>query len=360
MKIYAPGKLVIAGEWAMLQGNKGIIAAVNKGTAATIEISKDNRFHILVPEFEIESSAFFANSKLVLGYSKHAKYLRFVSKAIETTLNSIDSPNPFTIELVGQKTNIINEGGSKKIGFGSSASSVVATVAAILAFHGCDIEKSKDIIYKISAISHYFTQKKLGSAFDIAASTYGGVFSYKMFDSQWLVSQLENNSIKDVVNSEWRGFYLEQLDISDLNILTAWTNKSSSTAEMIKQMNDWESQNIDSYNNIIKEIADLVEELSDSIKSVDKLKTIELIRKNGILLGNLTAQSGVPIETPELKMMSELANKHGAAGKVSGAGGGDCGIAVSYGNMDEVKSQWNTHGFKIVDVAIDSKGVRQL
>ncbi|MCP6711152.1 hypothetical protein NL489_27790, partial [Klebsiella pneumoniae] len=36
----------------------------------------------------------------------------------------------------------------------------------------------------------------------------------------------------------------------------------------------------------------------------------------------------VDIETPQLKLLCDIAETYGAAAKTSGAGGGDCGIAI--------------------------------
>ena len=42
----------------------------------------------------------------------------------------------------------------------------------------------------------------------------------------------------------------------------------------------------------------------------------------------LSRASGITIETPQLRRLAEIAQEHGAVAKSSGAGGGDCGIAL--------------------------------
>jgi phosphomevalonate kinase len=84
------------------------------------------------------------------------------------------------------------------------------------------------------------------------------------------------------------------------------------------------------------------------------------LRKNEDILRELGSKSRVNIETPELRQLAELANKNGAAGKLSGAGGGDCGIAVCYDNKtaDKVKKAWQDAEFYLLDVTIDYEGVK--
>jgi phosphomevalonate kinase len=46
----------------------------------------------------------------------------------------------------------------------------------------------------------------------------------------------------------------------------------------------------------------------------------------------LGQEAGVPIVTPELARACALASGAGAAGKPSGAGGGDCAVILAFGD----------------------------
>jgi len=58
--------------------------------------------------------------------------------------------------------------------------------------------------------------------------------------------------------------------------------------------------------------------------------------------------------------LSEIANKAGAAGKLSGAGGGDCGIAVCFSAnvADKIRKQWQEAGLYLLDANIDYDGIK--
>ena len=367
MKISAPSKLFIAGEWAVLDaGNPGIVAAVNK--RVWVEIEEGSKITVSVKDFNIYGVEGEFNGKELKWLNakpEENEKLVFMKAAIESVLKFLEEWKAFRITSWGELSQIDVERKKKKIGFGSSAASVVATIAGILALHGWDIKnrKVKDIIYKLSAVAHYFAQGRIGSGFDIAASTYGGVFVYKRFDSEWLIKQFEEGkSIREIVSLEWPGLGIERLNIPEgFELLVGWTGESASTTFMIKKLNEWTRKYSEEKERIYKQIAELVKNLIEAWKTGKKERILELIRKNEDYLRELGEKSGIPIETPELRKLSEIANKNGGAGKLSGAGGGDCGIAVVFDSeiSEKIKKEWEENGIQVLDVSLDLNGVEK-
>lgn len=368
MRISAPGKLFLSGEWAVLEiGNPGIVVAVNK--RVHVEIDDYDFISVDVDDYNIKNAqASFEAGRLLWDkdvLDNERERLCFVKHAIEISLRYLGTWAPFKLHTWGEESQLEVDGSVKKIGFGSSAAVVASTVSALLAFNGKDIRtrEMKDIIYKLSVIAHYFAQGKVGSGFDIAASVYGGAFIYKRFDPEWLLKELESKSIKELVEEEWPSFYIEELKImKDLILLVGWTKESASTSAMVKQMNEFKAQNKDEYDSIFNSISQLVEELINAWKNNDKEKILELLKRNEELLRGLGEKSGVNIETEELKQLAELANENGAAGKLSGAGGGDCGIAICFDSniADSVKKAWQDAGLYLLDVTIDYDGIKMV
>jgi len=359
----APGKMMLAGEWAVLEvGNPCIVAAVNKRVHA--EVSPCEKIIADVDDFSIKNvEADFDGSHIEWknATDEQKEKLIFLKGAIEATLQYLGDYKPFHIRGWGEETSVFVDGIQKKLGFGSSAAAVVAAVAAILNFHDVDIstKESKDIIYKLSAIAHYVAQGKVGSAFDIAASTYGGITVYKRFDPKWLFSELETKTIKEVAEQNWPYFSAENLTIPEDFILDiAWTKESALTVNMVKEMNSFSTSNPDEYKRIYDEIAENVKNIINSWNSKEEI--ILLLNKNEILLRELTEKSGVPIEIPSLRLMSEIAQKYGA-GKLSGAGGGDCGIAITFNKNDseKIREEWKQNDLHPLDVSISIEGVKK-
>lgn len=369
IKVSAPGKLFLSGEWAVLEvGNPGIVTSVNKRVFA--EIEESDKISITIDDFGIKDlGAEFDGNELKWDRElteKEIKNTQFIKGSIETALRYIgdNAKKRFKIRSWGEQSQVEIDGEARKIGFGSSAASVVATVAGVLAFNGMDISdrEVKDKIYKLSATSHYFVQGKVGSAFDVAASTYGGVFVYKRFDPKWLLGKLENGeNLKEVIDQDWTAFEVEELEIPEgFGLSIGWTKESASTSAMVKQLNEWAKTNQEEYKRLYDQIANLVKELIPVWKEKNKEKILELLRKNEDYLRELGEKSGVNIETPGLKKLSEIANNNGAAGKLSGAGGGDCGIAISFSNesAENVKNEWKNSGLYIIDATVDYNGVK--
>ena len=371
--VSAPGKLFLSGEWAVLEvGNPGIVAAVNKRVHVDIRESEGGSegISLSIEDFGVsDMKAGFDGKELRFGRElseKEKQDLLFSRASIETALKYLGEERTFRMRSWGDLSQIEVDGAVKKIGFGSSAASVVAIISGILAFHGKDIEsrETRDLIFKLSAIAHYFAQGKVGSAFDVAASTYGGVFVYKRFDSKWLVKEMESGkSVKQVAEQEWPSWMVEPLEIPEGFILDiGWTKESASTSAMVKQLNAWaDDGNRDEYERLFSQIAQLVHESIPHWKAREKDSILDNLRRNETLLRELGQRSGVPIETPELKRLSEIADRNGAAGKLSGAGGGDCGIAVSFQKdiSEKVRKGWEENGLHIVDATIDYQGVRK-
>ncbi len=364
MHYSAPGKLFLLGEWAILEmGNTGVVAAVNK-RVHSIVTENSNGISITLEDFGIKDlKCEFDGQKLKFAQdiTAFAEKLKFIKESIEAALRFVNErglqQKPFMIKTWNEELQI--EG--KKIGFGSSAAATVAVVASVLAYH--DYEFTKDEVYKLATIAHYFAQGKVGSAFDVAASTYGGIFVYKRFDPQWLQQKVDTGiGLPDIVDEKWPGLHVEQLPVfADFYLAVAWTGDSASTTDAIKKMQAFkESQRVE-YDRIISSISAVAEDFVKAWKMLDSEKAWRCIKQNKELLRELTEKSGVNIETSQLKLLAELAEEYGGAGKLSGAGGGDCGIGVGfdYYVVEGIKEKWKENGLHVLDVKLDNDGVRK-
>lgn len=366
----APGKLFISGEWAILEvGNFGIVAAVNNRVHVSVEgLAGYDGVSVTAEEFKIsDARAKFLNGKIVFLNidDKSKETLKLLSEALSISLRYLEENNikfkPFKITTNSKETEVEVDGELKKVGFGSSAAVVVASVAAILDFHGYKAEKEE--IYKLSTIAHYFAQGKVGSAFDVAASTYGGLFIYSRFDPDWLTKKVEaGEKLSSILKEKWPSLVIEELEIpNNFRLLVGWTRESASTSGMIKQMNEFKKSKPDLYNELISDIARCASSVISAWKDEDFDNVLIEMQNNQQRLAQLSKESEVPIETNELKLLAEKASECGAAGKLSGAGGGDCGIAICFDEetANNVVSSWKDAGLYPLDVTVDKHGVRK-
>jgi phosphomevalonate kinase len=372
--VSAPGKLMIAGEWAVLErGNACLVGAVNKRMQAQIErletAGKDRKVVLSSDDIGIHNKeALFDGERLAFTpelTEDEKKKLSFVKEAIEVSMRYIfektGHTESFSLKTAGEGSQITVDGIPKKVGYGSSASSTVATIGAILELNGMHIEKNRDVIYKLAAIAHFRAQGKLGSAFDIAASTYGGIFSYIAPDLPKVTEELQKSSIRKAAEMRWPLLHVQNVEIPQgFAIGVGWTKSSASTPDMILKMNEWKARNPGAYNGRIEMISEIVDRFLQAWRMKDRESIIALLRDNRALLKELTRESGVPIETEDLKKLADIADQLGAAGKLSGAGGGDVGIAINFDDhvIEDIKLAWKQSGIVPLDAALDAHGVR--
>ncbi|MCK4714989.1 MAG: phosphomevalonate kinase, partial [Candidatus Aenigmarchaeota archaeon] len=153
---------------------------------------------------------------------------------------------------------------------------------------------------------------------------------------------------------------VEELETPEgFDLLVGWTRGSASTSAMVKQMNGFKAESPEEYKRLFDQIANLVRELIPVWKNSDRERILQYLRRNEDYLRELGEKTGVNIETPELRKLSEVANQAGGAGKLSGAGGGDCGIAITFSPdiSEKIKQGWEESGLYLVDARMDKKGV---
>ncbi|MFA5763439.1 MAG: phosphomevalonate kinase [archaeon] len=368
MKIFAPGKTMLSGEWSVLEdGIPCVVIAIDQ--KVSVEINPADKITLVANGTNFNSNAQFNNNVLKLvGNDDSKNFFSLVAKAIEVTLNylissGIDVKN-FSITTDSSDTVVtLSDGKKAKVGFGSSAAIVVATIAAILAFHGQEINslEVKEKIFKLGCITHYSAQGKIGSSYDVAASTYGGVLVYQKPDMKWLMNELEQKvDIKTILETSWPLFKAEPLSLpKDFLLSVGFVGYSASTKELVLRLNEFKTKDSTEFYRIINEIKIVTEKLIDALKTNNNEEIKNLLKQNRVLLKEFSDKSNNNLETKELAKLSNLADEAGAVGKFSGAGGGDCGIAISFdkATKNKVETSWKQNRIYLIDVNISNDGV---
>ncbi len=138
MRVFAPGKAVVLGEYAVLDGAPAIVAAVPQGVVC--EVSPADALLIETPHGDDR----FVRAALLAAEAPLARY-------------AFSDAAPLT--------------GARKPGLGGSAAATVAAVrAADLAAHRA---RTDDDTFDLARRVHHAVQGS-GSGIDVAASTYGG------------------------------------------------------------------------------------------------------------------------------------------------------------------------------------------
>lgn len=369
--VSSPGKLMISGEWAIMElGNPCVVVAVDRRIHVRIE--ENPSIKINMKDFGVTAEAEFDGKKLNFTSrvtEEDFEKIIFLQAAVETTLIYLTDigkkPMNFLIETWKEPESYSAE--DDRIGFGYFASTIASAVAGILKLHEIDITeaKGKDMIFKLSAIAYYSTPGMGGSAYNLAASIYGGALVYRRFDGDWLKVEIDNiysgkGSMKNLLSKIWPGLYVKEIKLPvAMHVCVGWTGIPAPTRSMVRQMMNFKKQNPVDYNMLITQIRNTTDYLVNYMRNDDWKNTIETLKKNNEYLRELGFRSGVEIETPAIRKLSWIASKHGGAGKMSGAGRGNYGIAICFTKdaADKIKSQWLVSGILPIDVKIDKNGV---
>ncbi len=365
-KISAPGKLMLSGEWSVLEKDVPcIVLAVQQRVYVTIKISEKTK--IILKDFNIITKAKIEQWKVT--FEKDDERLLFSQFAIETALRYLVEMNiaikNFELtshaEISTVKSSITNQ--EMKVGFGSSAAAVIAIIGAVLKLHGVTSfsDTDKEIIFKLGIIAHYFAQGKLGSGFDVAASTFGGALVYKRFDAEWLQQELEKKSFLDVINKKWPILQHTNIRLPDnLEVMVGFTGTSASTRKLVQQIKIFKQEDPEYYQRIVNDIKNVTEDLIIALQNENEIKIIDLLNKNRLLLEELSIACSCHLEIKEHIIMSKIAGKYGGVAKFSGAGGGDCSIGVCFRKeiKNAVVNEWEQNGIMPIDIAFSKEGIK--
>ncbi|MFX0124939.1 MAG: phosphomevalonate kinase [Candidatus Hodarchaeota archaeon] len=365
-KISAPGKLMLSGEWSVLERDVPcIVLAVQQRVYVTIRLAEETK--IVLKNFNIDTKAKIEEGRII--FEKDDERLLFTKFAVEIALKYLVETDiqikNFELTSYAEIISIRNTKTNQemKVGFGSSAAAVVAIIGAVLKIHEVIsfTEEDKEVIFKLGVIAHYFGQGKLGSGFDVAASTFGGVLVYKRFDPEWLQQELDTKSLLEVIYQTWPILEHWNLKLPDnLELMIGFTGTSASTRKLMKQMKIFKQDDPVSFQRIIEDIKKVTRNLIRAIQNEDQTEIIKLMNENRLLLEELSIACSCHLEIEEHRIMSKIAGKYGGVAKFSGAGGGDCSIGVCFHNeiKKAVVNEWKQRGIMPIDITISEEGVK--
>lgn len=348
--IKVPGKLMIAGEFAVLKPHYTLLTmAVDRFVYATVNEVEEST--VTLEDFDLFDIPWkYTNQKLQIA-SDDSRF-NFVQQAMSVTFGYLVEqgiqPGSFSLRI---KSELDDESG-KKYGLGSSAAVVTAVVTAILEQELQSIP-SKDLIFRLSSIAHVLTQGN-GSGADIAASTYGGILQYKSFQAEWLLEAYnQSESISDLVQLEWTYHTVKPIEIpKELSIVIGWTGSPASTASLVTEILKLEKTNEQQFANFLYTSEAAVAMFLQGVKDNNLATILQSVRMNREALSVVGKQAGVDIETKKLRQLCDIAAEHHGAGKSSGAGGGDCGIAFLQDKLQvkPLMKAWEAEGIKPLSI----------
>lgn len=344
--VSTPGKLYIAGEYAILEpGQAAILVALDAYLSCTIRLATDNLSGTL-QSTTIQNEPFnytrsSHNQPGLMPGAMWPKRWAYVLSAIETVERLLVELNrPLQNYHIQYETDLEAENG-RKYGLGSSGAVTVSTIRALLRFYGYSAHPL--VIYKLAAIASLKVSTK-GSFGDLAASAYGGWIYYQSPDRQWLAEQIAAiPSLTQLLTKDWPQLEIRHLAVPhSVDLVIGWTDAPASTDELVHHYQQNRETESDVYQQFLVNSQATVQQLAQDLERGDVALIQKGIAKARQLLRKITQYWQLPLETHQLTQLIEIAQSYQYEAKSSGAGGGDCGIAIgsSHLNRQELLNSW--------------------
>ncbi len=345
----APGKLFIAGEHAVLRaGEPAILIAVDRGIDVVVTESAGAGGSIHAPGFAAASATWRREADAVVVNDPAAafRYLTAVMEVVEALrLERGCTRRDYTLEVYSR----LDDDSGRKYGLGSSAAVTAAAVSALDILYGLELSPLQRF-----QLGYLATLRVAPSASggDLAASTFGGWVGYRGADRTRLRVDPAVGLDAFFTDDVWAGLEISALPASGLTLAVGWTGTPASTAAMVDRMRA--HRETPAFSRFVEDSRATVTELGRALNAHDTTGTLTTVRRARVLLRELGAAAGVVLETPALAALADAADALGGAGKPSGAGGGDCGIALLPTAVETLTLEGLWHDAGVVPLALEA------
>lgn len=347
----APGKLVIAGEYAVLEGAPGLAVAVDVRASARITSVAGPGNQLVVPDTG-ESFRFRwvpgsgprweGNSPGAFGLPLEACAEIMTARGLLPRASELPACQ---IELATAAFHQIgNDGQRVKLGLGSSAAIVVALTGALLRLAGGPALSRQELI-AICCEAHRRLQGGSGSGIDVATAITGGAVAID-FSCQ----SGPEARVPQAHPVSWP---------RRLCLVAVWSGQSASTPAMLGRLWAFRERDALRFASHMERLGANAGQAAAAWRAEDLSGLLSAITGYESGLRQLDEAAGIGIFSPAHERLRAIALKHGAVYKPSGAGGGDFGIALTDSRTVEqaLRAGYAAAGFAVLDAELCAPGV---
>ncbi len=348
LTVSAPGKMILLGEYAVLEDAPALVCAVNKRALVQIKPLPTNEFVFSAPSLHLSELPF------VILTNGHVRFDPALAPEILRKLQLFSGIVEFTFQHFPPETKqkglhitittdaFYSHEFRSKMGFGSSAALCVALVQALVQAYQLDFSAQQ--VFRLALNAHHFAQGKMGSGIDIAASFFGGFLEYHRVQPDDPLSRTPKR--------------LEPCP--GLHFKAVFTGKSASTTKLVGGVQRLKNEQPATYAHIMNTLKQISTQGVQAFKNGQTELFLSQVRQFYQTLQNLGQQSGMPIISEVHQTLARLAEEAGTVYKPSGAGSGDIGLVFSASEqkLEQALNAIKNHGYIPLNVDVTFEGVR--
>lgn len=336
------GKLYLAGEYAvMTPGTTAVILGVDRYlTAAAYPAAGDAG--------EVRSAQFAAPRRYRLGAGGAVDAAGWSDDLVAAALavghglaaRAGAGARPLRLEI---SSGLDDAATGRKYGLGSSGAVTIAVIQAVARAHGLDPAPGE--LYRAGVLAGR-RAGAAGSAGDLACAALGGVVRYAR-------PEPPAGPDPEALDRPWPGLVLETMAWpAGVGLAVGWTGSPAATGAQLAAAG--RRAGAAATADFPAAMGAAAEGLWAALGAGDAAAAAAPIRRARALLAGYAAERGIVIETPALARLADAAESRGWAAKSSGAGGGDCGIALGAADpatAAALRADWAAAGITALDAA---------
>jgi phosphomevalonate kinase len=335
----APGKLILTGEYAVLDGAPALVLAVNRRVIA----------------------------KRRAGACGSSAFLLAILGEIEKRYGREHPAAKAAAEIIVDSTPFYE--GATKLGLGSSAAvSVAATALALAANHQAMPVIDRELVLSIASAAHATAQsaragqQARGSGADIAAAVYGGVIAFQRTTPDRVAWPSDAAAAGRAIRVD--GATVDRLTWpAGVTLIPFFTGAAADTTSLVSAVHEARERDraaVDAALHAIDKASRAAcQSCAMRASEIASNALISALSLAAQAVDQLAAATGLPLVPSGVTQARSAMARLGGTAKTTGAGGGDIAVAVVPGAEDATVAMRYLieAGCKPLQLAVDKTGV---